>query len=377
MKIVADENIPLVGEFFDDLGEVIKLPGRQIKQQDLVDADVLLIRSVTSVNKSLLQHTSVKYVGTCTIGLDHIDTQYLQEQGIGFSNAPGCNAEAVVNYVVSVLIALAEVKICDWHAMSVGVVGAGNVGGSLIELLRASGFTVVAYDPFVEEYSAPELAEQVWQQDVVTLHTPLTHSGEYATFHLVDANKLASMKADACFINAARGAVVDNDALKQHLQKQSQFSAVLDVWENEPNINLELLKRCLIATPHIAGYSLDGKLNGTAVVYKKLCEFLGLPIRKKLPQLTPEAPIRKLTLSVESSVEFAIKKAVRSMYDVRDDHFRMQRLLHLDETALGDGFDQLRKSYPLRRDFTCLNVALSSSAVSQSLEQLGFKVKSK
>jgi len=375
MKIVADENIPLLDAFFSDLGDVVTLPGRNMTAADVSDADILLVRSITRVNQALLAGSTVKFVGTCTIGTDHVDQAYLAEQGIGFSNAPGCNALAVVNYVLSALVTLGEQRGESWRKYSVGVVGAGNVGGRLVGVLEALGFNVVAYDPNVEEYSAAELAQAVWQQDVVTLHTPLTRDGEHKTLHLVDAQRLASMKPNACLINASRGEVVDNAALLAHLKAHQNFTAVLDVWENEPTPDSELMRHCLIATPHIAGYSLDGKLNGTSMVYQKACDYFGLPKRRKLAQLTPQAPLRKISFSVEADAQFAVAKTIRSMYDVRDDHFRMMGLASMAEGEKAKSFDALRKDYPLRRDLNCLNVSLPNSALEQDLEPLNVKIR--
>lgn len=375
MKIVADENIPLLDAFFSDLGEITTLPGRNMTSDDVRDADLLLVRSITKVNKTLLKGSNVKFVGTCTIGTDHIDQAFLKQQGIGFANAPGCNAVAVVNYVVSALVTLGETRGTNWRSFSVGVVGAGNVGGRLIGVLEALGLSVVAYDPAIDEYSSSENSDAVWQQDVVTLHTPLNLTGEHQTMHLVDADKLTSMKSDACLINSCRGEVVDNQALLAHLKNQPQFTAILDVWENEPTPNSELMSQCLIATPHIAGYSLDGKLNGTSMVYREACEFLGLPKRRKLAQLMPEAPLRKLSFSVEGDNEFVVTKAIRSMYDVRDDHFRMMKLSAMNDEDKALAFDHLRKHYPLRRDFNCLNISLPNSVAEQSLEPLNFKIR--
>jgi len=190
MKIVADENIPLLTEFFNDVcqSNVHALPGRDMTRADLMDADILLVRSITQVNEQLLQGTQVKFVGTCTIGTDHVDMEYLSNQGIRFHSAPGCNAQAVVEYVLSSLLTLAERRQVHWQQLSVGIVGAGNVGGRLFNTLKALQINVCAYDPNIGGFDSQQQAESVWQQDVVTLHTPITRSGEFKTHHLVDAH---------------------------------------------------------------------------------------------------------------------------------------------------------------------------------------------
>lgn len=377
MKIVADENIPLLESFFGGLGDITALPGRKITASDLETADILLVRSVTEVNETLLKGTSVRFVGTCTIGTDHLDTDYLDSRNIAYANAPGCNAISVMNYVVSALVTLGESKHQDWRKFSVGVVGIGNVGSMVINTLQGLGMDVVGYDPYKDDYASQEAKDKVWQQDVVTLHTPITHSGDHPTHHMVTEALLNQMKLDACIINSGRGAVIDNAALKTFLSTHPQFSAILDVWENEPCPDSELMKLCLLATPHIAGYSLDGKLNGSAMIYEAVCEFLGLPKRLKLAQLMSEAPLRKIALSQEVDRLYVLNKAVRCMYDVRDDHFRMMSLMDMDDGEKREAFDAIRKNYPSRRDFGALNVAFQKAQISDELNVLGFKMRSK
>ncbi len=377
MKIVADENIPLLNAFFTDIaqGDIKSLAGRDITQKDLVNTDILLVRSITKVNAALLKGTSVKFVGTCTIGTDHLDIPYLQAQGIQYANAPGCNAQGVVEYVLSVLITLGERRQCAWQSLSVGIVGAGNVGGRLYETLKKLGLKVCAYDPNVAAFNSASHSQQVWQQDVVTLHTPISKEGEFKTHHLVDAQRLNAMQSNACLINSCRGAVIDNDALLKHLQQHPQFLAVLDVWEQEPAPSDELIEACFLATPHIAGYSLDGKYKGTSMIYDALCEFLALPKRIHLAQLMAQAPIRKISISPELDAAYVFNKVVRSAYDVRDDHFRMLSLLGFDDKHKAKEFDVLRKCYPLRRDANHMMVSGKIIPEPKWLQALGVKLK--
>ncbi len=377
MKIVADENIPLLGEFFNDIcqSNLVTRAGRDICRSDLLDADILLVRSITQVNEALLKGTRIKFVGTCTIGTDHLDIDYLNSNGIRFSNAPGCNAQAVVEYVLSSLITLGERKQVPWRTLKVGIVGAGNVGGRLYNALKALQVDVCAYDPLVEPFNSEEQSKAVWQQDVVTLHTPITVSGEFKTHHMVDANRLNEMKDNACLINSCRGSVIDNKALSLHLDVNPEFMAVMDVWENEPSPADSLIRQCMIATPHIAGYSLDGKYLGTAMIYEALCEFLALPIRIKLAQLVPQGSLRKVSMSSEAKMSYILNKVIRASYDIRDDHFRMLSLLGLSDVDKAKAFDVLRKQYPLRRDLSTLMVSAKRLSQPDWLQALGVKIK--
>jgi len=376
MKIVADENIPLLEAFFSDIcQELVTVPGREMTAEQVKDADILLVRSITKVNEALLADSRVKFVGTCTIGTDHLDTAYLEQQNIQYANAPGCNAKAVVDYVLSCLLVLQESTQKKWQDLSVGIVGAGNVGGRLYNTLKALGMDVIAYDPNLEAFNGEQNQIDVWQQDVVTLHTPITRDGDHATYHLVDQAKLESMKKDACLINSCRGAVVDNQALLNHLNKQPKFNVILDVFEDEPCPSDALLKACLLATPHIAGYSLDGKYGGTAMIYDAVCDVLALPKRLKLAQLISEAPIRKLSFSSEADTAYILKQVIRNAYDVRDDHFRMLNLVGLDDEHKAKKFDDLRKHYPLRRDLTCQTISVKRLSHPSWLQALGIKVK--
>jgi len=250
------------------------------------------------------------------------------------------------------------------------------VGSRLFNTLKALQVNVCAFDPNIAGFDSQQHSDSVWQQDVVTLHTPITHSGEFKTHHLVDAQRLVSMKSNACLINSCRGAVIDNQALLSHLNSHPQFLAVMDVWEQEPAPSDELIRACLLATPHIAGYSLDGKYQGTAMIYEALCEFLALPVCTNLTQLAPPAPLKDLTVSSDADMPFLFRKALRSSYDVRDDHFRMLSLLGLDDAAKASAFDKLRKQYPMRRELNSLAVSTKRILQPDWLQAMGIKLKS-
>lgn len=380
MHIVADENIPLLNEFFADMGEITRVEGRSMTSADLASADILLVRSVTQVNRQLLEGTPVRFVGTATIGTDHIDLDYLQQAGIGFKSAPGCNAQAVVDYVLSALSVLVDERGCSFTDLSVGIVGIGNVGSLLRTRLQAMGVTVLAVDPFLAEDEAETLVtlDDALQADVLTLHTPLTTDGEHPTYHLINAERLARMKPDACLINSSRGPVVDNAALLAHMKANRDFEAILDVWENEPNLDLNLMARCLLATPHIAGYSLDGKMRGTEFVYQGLCEFYGLPIRRKLAQFLPEPGIKRVNFSDQVPQNQALRTAIRASYEIRVDDGVMRCAMKRSDD-LKATFDKLRKHYPLRRDIPTLRVGVPAKCreLHSALEAAGFDVRTK
>lgn len=380
MQIVADENIPLIDQFFGDFGEITRLSGRTMTNEDVRDADLLLVRSVTQVTPELLEGSRIKFVGTATIGTDHIDLDYLKDKGIGFCSAPGCNAQAVVDYVMSALSVLVDSRGIGFEDLSVGIVGVGNVGLLLRQRLEEMGVTVKACDPFKDESAVGPLSSQdeVLGCDVVTLHTPISKEGEHPTWHLIDEKALKQMKPDACLINASRGAVVDNEALLAHLKTHDDFWAILDVWENEPHLNLELLNHCALGTPHIAGYSMDGKMRGTELVYQGACEFFGLPIRGKLAQFLPEPGIKRVDFGEQAPIYQALRTAIRASYEIRvDDGVMRSAMRHSKD--LRATFDRLRREYPLRRDTTNLRVGVPARAhdLQRVLENAGFDVRVK
>lgn len=385
MHIVADENIPLIDEFFADIGTITRVAGRTMSAADLSAADALLVRSVTQVNESLLAGSKVKFVGTATIGTDHVDQHYLQQHNIGFRSAPGCNAQAVVDYILSALSVLNDSRGQAFTDLTVAIVGVGNVGLLLRQRLEEMGVAVLAVDPFKDPQDVGELVslDEVLQADVISLHTPLTTDGEHATRHLINAERLQQMKPDACLINSCRGAVVDNRALQQHMLAQPEFEAILDVWENEPELDLELMNRAMLATPHIAGYSLDGKMRGTEMVYQGLCECFGLPVRRKLAQFLPEPGIKMVTFTDQVPMNQALRTAIRAAYEIRVDDGVMRsamiRASHQGDGSLRATFDQLRRDYPLRRDIPRLKVAVPSKChdLQDTLKAAGFDVRAK
>lgn len=383
MLIVADENIPLLDSFFGDMGDIRRVSGRTLSPQEVRDADILLVRSVTRVNRQLLEGSRVRFVGTTTIGTDHVDLAWLEEKGIGFSAAPGCNANSVVEYVLLVLSLYAErLGLDNWNELSVGIVGVGNVGGGLAARLERLGFSVRLCDPPRAEREGGEGLEFVSLEealacDVVTLHTPLTREGPYATCHMLGATELSRLHSGQLLINTSRGEVVDTVALGARLQAEDAPLVVLDVWENEPRIPPDLVERVWLATPHIAGYSLEGKVQGTEMIYQAVSRFLGLPVRKKAGQFLPEPALSKMSFTSAADETRARNLAMRACYDPRQDDVRLRLAMRGDENSRAEAFDRLRKEYPVRREFSSLKIQLkgSSRSLQETFRVLGFKLK--
>lgn len=377
MKIIADENIPCVTEAFSTLGDVTLLSGRSMQANDVQDADVLLVRSVTRVDQELLAGSQVRFVGSATIGFDHIDRDYLESRGIGFATAPGSNAVSAAEYVVSCVLQLAGQCGFDPAGKTAGIVGCGNVGSRVRERLTVLGMRCLVNDPPLQAAGSHNDyvgLDAIFDADIVTLHVPLTRSGDWPTLHLADRDFLGKLKHNAILVNTARGAVVDNAALNELLVVRPDLTVVLDVWEGEPAINLALLDKVAIGTPHIAGYSLDGKLRGTEMIYLAACEFLQLA-----PAWQPTAalPERKtFTLADAGSKVATLRQAVGFAYDASRDDARLRKLPQLDAAEQPHYFDRLRKQYPLRREFseTVIRLAADNDRLVRTLRLLGFVV---
>lgn len=348
MRILADENIPVVDAFFADQGSIRRLPGRAIDRAALAEVDVLLVRSVTEVSRAALAGSPVRFVGTCTIGTDHLDLDYFAEAGIAWSSAPGCNARGVVDYVLGCLLAMAEVRGADLAERTYGVVGAGQVGGRLVEVLRGLGWKVLVCDP-PRQAREPDgefvsLERLLAEADVISLHTPLNRDGEHPTRHLLDEPRLAALRPGTWLVNASRGAVVDNQALRRLLEGGADLEVALDVWEGEPQADPELAARCLIATPHIAGYSLEGKLRGTAQIYQAYCAWRGIAERVSLQDVLPETWLAGLQLNPGCDPAWALATLCRAVYDPRSDDAAFRRSLTGDSATRRAAFDALRNT---------------------------------
>jgi erythronate-4-phosphate dehydrogenase len=365
MRIVADENIPLLDAFFSGIGEIRRYPGRTLDRAAVADADILLVRSVTKVTRELLEGTPVRFVGTCTIGTDHLDLDYFNDAGIQWSSAPGCNARGVVDYVLGSLLTLAEIEGADLTQRTYGVVGAGQVGGRLIKVLRGLGWNVLVCDPPRQAQEGGDyvsLDEIVARCDVISLHTPLNKTGDLPTWHLFDRARLLALKPGAWLINAARGPIVDNSALRDVLLEREDLQAVLDVWEQEPLVDVELAELCVIGTPHIAGYSLDGRQRGTAQIYQALCAHLGQSPSISLDDLLPKPWLAHVTLDAATDPAWALNMLCRGVYDPRRDDADLRRSLVGDSASRRLAFDALRKHYPPRREIDSLTVSINGQS---------------
>jgi erythronate-4-phosphate dehydrogenase len=378
MRIVADENIPFVQEAFGGLGEVLPRPGRAISRAEVADAELLLVRSVTKVNAALLDGTRVRFLATATIGTDHLDEAYLRARGIAYASAPGCNANSVAEYVTAALLVLAETRGFRIDEHTLGIIGHGNVGKKVEQKARALGMTCVLNDPpLARQTGDPKYRplDEIFGCRIITVHVPLTKTGPEATRHLVDNAFLDRVQAGAIIINTSRGAVVNGHALRRSLESGKAGEAVLDVWEGEPNIDTELLTDCAIATPHIAGYSFDGKVNGTRQIYEAACAFLGVaPAWDPSPLLpSPEVPEVRVNGGTAND-QAELLRVVSAVYDIHRDDEALRAIITLSEVERGRHFDRLRKEYPRRREFfnTRAQVTPRNAELESTLAGLGF-----
>ena len=359
LKIVVDENIPAAEPCFSALGNVVMRPGRTLCADDVRDADILIVRSITTVDRALLEGSRVRFVGTATIGVDHIDQNYLQQQGITFTNAPGCNAQSVVDYVTAALLELEASRGLTLAGKSIGIVGLGNVGSRLGARCESLGLQVLACDPPLQAAGQANLVspDEAWQANIVSLHVPFERSGPHPTEYLGNFARLHALAQDAVLINTARGAVVDNRALSNVLQARQDLCAVLDVWEGEPLVNRELASQVDIATPHIAGYSHDGKVRGTFMIYEKLCAFLGQPVILREGDLIEPQQNLLLDFSAPHTDDpVTARDVVRKVYDIREDDLGLRTSLQLNRERRAEGFDVLRKHYRVRREFSTVRL---------------------
>lgn len=385
MKIVIDENMPYAEALFSQLGEVEMKSGRGLTADDLINVDALMIRSVTKVNQSLLAKANrLKFVGTATAGMDHVDQDLLAQKGITFTSAPGCNKVGVAEYVISSLLVIAQQQGFSIFDKTVGIVGAGQVGSYLQQCLQAIGIKTLINDPPKQQQgdkrNFTDLDELLTQSNVISLHTPITVDGDFPTRHLIDEAKLTNLHADQILINAARGPVVDNQALKARLLKRDGFTAVLDVFEFEPLVDLELLPLLAFATPHIAGYGLEGKARGTTMIFNRYCEFLKSDLRANPAELLPIAPVPNVELSVgwqadSNKNQALLHNLTQLIYDVRHDDAVFRRAINYsDDKVQAKAFDVMRKEYWDRREYSAIRLTPSISDLKLTpFYQLGFK----
>ncbi len=356
--------------------------GRDVTPSLVKDADILLVRSITKVNADLLAGSQVKFVATATIGVEHVDQGYLASKGIGFASAPGSNANSVAEYIVAAMLALGKKYQYSLEGKSIGVVGVGNVGSKVANKCEALGMKVVLNDPPLERQTGDDKyrpVEEIYDCDFVTMHTPLTREGQDKTYHLADEAFFASLKNGAVFLNSSRGKVQDELALKQAMQSGKLSAVVLDVWETEPDVDPWLLQHVDLSTPHIAGYSFDGKVAGMTMIYEACCEHFGLTAKHTADDFLPEPEVKEIVIDAEQYAqqeERVIHDAVQQVYVINRDDFNMREILLQPEDERAAWFDKLRKEYPVRREFQNTKVVMPGveCCVINKLAGIGFKV---
>ena len=379
MIFVVDENIALAEEAFSQFGDVLLIGGRQITNEFLRNADALIVRSITYVDENLLQNTNIKFVGTATIGTDHIDTYYLNKNNIAFADANGCNADSVVEYVFTALLKIAVDNNLTLKNRSIGIIGVGNIGSRVVKYAEALGLKVYKNDlpkQRAGEGSNYVSLEKALQADIITLHVPLNKTGIDKTFHLLDEKKINELKNNTIIINSSRGGVVDNKALLDLIDKK-HFKVILDVWEGEPMINTDLLQKIHVGSAHVAGYSLEGKVNGTKMIYDAICKFTN-QLNDWEPKLsTVENNI--IDISSAKNLEEKLNLIFKQIYNIAKDDSQMREMIEMDKSLRSAYFDKLRKEYPLRREFTNYTVLIEANdkQLKDILEAFRFDVKVK
>lgn len=375
MKIVCDSHIPFLESVLEPYAHVVYLPGTEITSNDVRDADALIVRTRTKCDASLLNGSKVRFIATATIGYDHIDTQWCESHGISWINAPGCNSWSVQQYLGSLLVNLSRDFGFTFKDKTIGIVGVGNVGSKVARLAALLGFRVLLCDPPRAKREGAgafvSLDEIISQSDIITLHVPLIRDGENPTFHLFDSVRMKSLNENQILINTSRGEVIDCNALKKVLKEQRIRAAALDVWENEPQIDSELLKLLYSGTPHIAGYSLDGKATGTMMCIQALGRFFDLPCQNwEVDDIPTPAQPTEFTIDVSGKKpQEVLADAIIYTYDILKD----------DSTLRADigSFEKQRSNYPVRREFPAFCVKLLNDDSGRStvfLREAGFTI---
>jgi erythronate-4-phosphate dehydrogenase len=373
MKIVVDSHIPFIKGVLEQFAQVFYLPGSAISRKDLIDADGLIVRTRTKCNPSLLEGTGVRFIATATIGYDHIDTQYCREHNIFWTNAEGCNSSSVQQYIAAALLHLAGKLKLELKGKTVGIVGVGNVGKKVASLCETLGMRVLLNDPpraRTEGQSAFVSLESILEHsDIITLHVPFNEAGPDKTFHLVDEDFCLLLKPHQVLLNTSRGEVVDTLAIKNLLKNKKLAACGVDVWEEEPGIDLDHLKLADIGTPHIAGYSADGKANGTSMSVRALSRFFHLGIDEWFPENLPVPEVTTMHLDCwKLTHQQVLENLIRFTYDIVADDRRLR--------GSPQTFEQQRAEYPVRREFPVYTVRLlnADNAVTSLVRNIGFNI---
>jgi len=373
MKIVVDDKIPYIQGALEPYADVVYLPGPKTTAEVVRDADAIITRTRTICNEALLSGSSVKIIASATIGYDHIDTDFCDRAGIKWTNAPGCNAKSVEQYIASAILVMAEKKGWDFAGKTIGVVGVGNVGSKVAKIAEILGMRVLLNDPprarTEGETGFVGLDKVLAESDLITLHVPLNQDGSDATWHMADEQLFTRMTRKPIFINSCRGEVVKTSALKQAIVTGQISGAVVDCWENEPDIDLELLGLVDLATPHIAGYSRDGKANGTEMSVQAVSRFLGLGTKNWKANNVEKPVVAEILIDgTNKSNRQILAEAILATYDIRQDDARLRESVATFEKQRGD--------YPVRREFHAYTVAgkFNNPKVIDKLKRIGFKV---
>lgn len=366
MKIVADKDIPFLKGVAEQYGDVSYVSGKDFSKEIIRDADTLIVRTVTRFGEEILKGSSVKLICSATIGYDHIDVNYCDTHGITWKNAPGCNSGSVMQYIVSALIVVSRKKGFDLKNKTIGIVGVGNVGKKVAKACEILGMKVLLNDPpRQEEENSDEFTDLETikrEADIITFHTPLTKEGKYKTYHLGNGDFFNSLKKHPIVINSARGGIIETNAIKEALRNNTISGAIIDCWENEPDIDREYMEMVDLATPHIAGYSADGKANATRMSLENIAEFWKAstdPIKSIMPP-QPVDPV------IDYNKFKKIEDIILNTYDPQTDHKSLR-----DNP---EKFSSLRSSYPLRREYQAYTVINAEGKTKMILKELGFKI---
>ncbi|MEN9919494.1 MAG: 4-phosphoerythronate dehydrogenase PdxB [Bacteroidota bacterium] len=370
MKIVADKNIPFLKGIAESFGDVTYLSGKEFTKESIKDADTLIVRTVTHFGQEILEGSKVKLICSATIGYDHIDTQYCNSHGIAWHNAPGCNSGSVQQYIASVLVTIARNKGLSLQGKTIGIVGVGNVGRKVATICEVLGMKVLKNDPprqeaeQSDEFTTIETIQR--EADFITFHTPLVKSGKYPTYHLADKTFFDNLQKSPIIINSARGAIIDTSAIKDAIKEEKLTATIIDCWENEPNIDLEYMQLVDIATPHIAGYSADGKANATRMSLESIAHFWSLPAEPIYDIAVPQ--VDNPIINVARDHVISLEDIILRTYDPMQDHEQFVNQPH--------EFSNLRSNYPLRREYSGYTISgLSDEDLVKKTGKINFTIK--
>ncbi len=376
---VCCANMPFAKEAFETIGDTLVIDGRKITSEHVRRANLMAIRSTTKISEALLSGSSVKFVGTATIGTDHMDIPYFDKAGIKWCFSPGCNANSVAEYIACALLSLANRDNLQLRGLTIGIIGVGNVGKLVAKKTKALGLNVLMNDPPREAKEAP--GETIWtgidellkKSDIITFHVPLEKNGKWPTYQMIDKAFLAKTKPGLLFINCARGGIMNTDAVLDAFSKKHISRMVIDTWEKEPAIRSDMLTLADIATPHIAGHSFEGKVNGTVMVYREACAFLGIKPEWSAEPLMPPPVIPIVDLDAKGlSLEKALWQICGKIYNIEADSARFKAV----SCDMSEHFDNLRRKYPMRREFrfTKVNLKNASQELSAAVKSLEFDI---